>query len=178
MADRFAFEAAYPVGKPFGFHGLFNFCRVVPPDELTALAERFSNPIAQSPQLAQLIRNCIALGQWQPAIALARRRLAATPQDAEAERLLQQAEKAARTTPAAGRNDPCPCGSGKRFKHCHGSLAAAPLSADDLTQRGLSAHRRGEIDAAEHEYRTALAQSPDPVPTQVHVMSCRGMRDR
>jgi hypothetical protein len=22
-----------------------------------------------------------------------------------------------------GRNDPCPCGSGKRYKHCHGSLA-------------------------------------------------------
>jgi preprotein translocase subunit SecA len=21
-----------------------------------------------------------------------------------------------------GRNDPCPCGSGKKFKHCHGSL--------------------------------------------------------
>jgi preprotein translocase subunit SecA len=22
-----------------------------------------------------------------------------------------------------GRNDPCPCGSGKKFKHCHGKLA-------------------------------------------------------
>jgi preprotein translocase subunit SecA len=22
-----------------------------------------------------------------------------------------------------GRNDPCPCGSGKKFKHCHGRLA-------------------------------------------------------
>ena len=21
-----------------------------------------------------------------------------------------------------GRNEPCPCGSGKKFKHCHGSL--------------------------------------------------------
>ncbi|NDB69396.1 MAG: hypothetical protein EB015_15600, partial [Methylocystaceae bacterium] len=20
-----------------------------------------------------------------------------------------------------GRNDPCPCGSGKKFKHCHGA---------------------------------------------------------
>ena len=38
----------------------------------------------------------------------------------------------ATTTPAgassdafanAGRNDPCPCGSGKKFKHCHGRLA-------------------------------------------------------
>ncbi|MQY52272.1 preprotein translocase subunit SecA [Rhodocyclus gracilis] len=24
--------------------------------------------------------------------------------------------------PKAGRNDPCPCGSGKKFKHCHGKL--------------------------------------------------------
>jgi preprotein translocase subunit SecA len=24
--------------------------------------------------------------------------------------------------PKAGRNDPCPCGSGKKYKHCHGKL--------------------------------------------------------
>jgi preprotein translocase subunit SecA len=23
-----------------------------------------------------------------------------------------------------GRNDPCPCGSGKKYKQCHGRLAA------------------------------------------------------
>ena len=168
MADRFAFEAAYPIDKPFGFHGLFNFCRVVPADELAALAEHFSDAIAQSPQLAQLIRNCIALGQWQAAIALARRRLTATPHDVEAENLLRGAEEAARTTPVAGRNDPCPCGSGKRFKHCHGSITAA-LSVDDLAQRALAAHRRGEVDAAERDYRTALARSPNH-PLALHYL--------
>ncbi|WP_198531158.1 SEC-C metal-binding domain-containing protein, partial [Thauera phenolivorans] len=25
--------------------------------------------------------------------------------------------------PKVGRNDPCPCGSGKKYKHCHGSLS-------------------------------------------------------
>jgi hypothetical protein len=25
-----------------------------------------------------------------------------------------------RTTPKVGRNDPCPCGSGRKYKHCHG----------------------------------------------------------
>jgi len=25
-----------------------------------------------------------------------------------------------RELPKAGRNDPCPCGSGKKFKNCHG----------------------------------------------------------
>jgi preprotein translocase subunit SecA len=36
-------------------------------------------------------------------------------------------ETDAATVPAAvpkvGRNDPCPCGSGKKYKHCHGRLA-------------------------------------------------------
>ncbi|MEW6119299.1 MAG: preprotein translocase subunit SecA [Pseudomonadota bacterium] len=41
----------------------------------------------------------------------------------------EAAELAAGTAPAAdaypkvGRNDPCPCGSGKKYKHCHGRLA-------------------------------------------------------
>ncbi|MBP7564941.1 MAG: SEC-C domain-containing protein, partial [Burkholderiaceae bacterium] len=25
--------------------------------------------------------------------------------------------------PRVGRNDPCPCGSGKKYKQCHGKLA-------------------------------------------------------
>jgi preprotein translocase subunit SecA len=25
-----------------------------------------------------------------------------------------------------GRNEPCPCGSGRKFKHCHGALAGTP----------------------------------------------------
>jgi preprotein translocase subunit SecA len=28
-----------------------------------------------------------------------------------------------RDTPKIGRNDPCPCGSGKKYKQCHGRLA-------------------------------------------------------
>ncbi|HKC51992.1 MAG TPA: SEC-C metal-binding domain-containing protein [Myxococcota bacterium] len=26
-----------------------------------------------------------------------------------------------RESPKVGRNDPCPCGSGKKFKKCHGA---------------------------------------------------------
>lgn len=29
-------------------------------------------------------------------------------------------ETVRRETPKVGRNDPCPCGNGKKFKHCHG----------------------------------------------------------
>ena len=28
-----------------------------------------------------------------------------------------------RRLPKVGRNDPCPCGSGKKYKQCHGKLA-------------------------------------------------------
>ncbi|MFZ5519840.1 MAG: preprotein translocase subunit SecA [Pseudomonadota bacterium] len=33
------------------------------------------------------------------------------------------AQRMAGEVPRVGRNDPCPCGSGKKYKHCHGQLA-------------------------------------------------------
>ncbi len=32
-----------------------------------------------------------------------------------------QVETVRRAAPKVGRNDPCPCGSGRKFKHCHGA---------------------------------------------------------
>ena len=34
----------------------------------------------------------------------------------------KKAQPMVRHTQKVGRNDPCPCGSGKKFKHCHGKL--------------------------------------------------------
>jgi preprotein translocase subunit SecA len=34
----------------------------------------------------------------------------------------KKAQPAVRHTQKVGRNDPCPCGSGKKYKHCHGKL--------------------------------------------------------
>jgi preprotein translocase subunit SecA len=34
----------------------------------------------------------------------------------------ESAQPFMRSTQKVGRNDPCPCGSGKKFKHCHGRL--------------------------------------------------------
>ena len=39
-------------------------------------------------------------------------------------------EQLARTPPKVGRNEPCPCGSEKKFKKCC-SIAAPPPSADE-----------------------------------------------
>ncbi|MEO8739940.1 MAG: DUF5672 family protein [Casimicrobiaceae bacterium] len=170
QADRFAFEAAYPVGFPFGFHGLFNFCRVVPPDELASLVRHFTPSIARSPQLASLARNCLALGQWAPAAAIFQRILDELPDDAPAAAGLATASKNAVALPAVGRNDPCPCGSGKRYKHCHGAVGTAPApSAPPVTtpssteQRlgaALAAHQRGDVRSAEVIYREVLATAP------------------
>src|SRR5436189_275444 len=79
LASRFSFEVAYPIGKPFGFHGLFNFCRVMGDDEMASLAPTFPDAVARSPQLLSLMRNCAAMGQWRAARAIAERILAADP---------------------------------------------------------------------------------------------------
>jgi preprotein translocase subunit SecA len=34
----------------------------------------------------------------------------------------RKAQPVVRHTEKVGRNDPCPCGSGKKYKHCHGKL--------------------------------------------------------
>ena len=162
LADRFAFEASYPVGRPFGFHGLYNFCRVMPPAELAALSSQFDGAILRSPQLAQLLRNCVALGQWQPAIAIATGMLAAKASVEEARMLLAQSEEALARGIGIGRNDPCPCGSGKRYKQCHGVPAAttAAPSPDAIVARAVAAHQRGDLQAASADYRAALAAAP------------------
>ena len=41
----------------------------------------------------------------------------------DASTLLAQGAGTAAGLPRVGRNDPCPCGSGKKYKHCHGQLA-------------------------------------------------------
>ncbi|MFZ5469040.1 MAG: preprotein translocase subunit SecA [Myxococcota bacterium] len=55
------------------------------------------------------------------------RRKQAVEGRANAEGRLEQGSRqaAVRTGPKVGRNDPCPCGSGKKYKKCHGAAEAA-----------------------------------------------------
>ncbi|MGD2112010.1 MAG: SEC-C metal-binding domain-containing protein, partial [Gammaproteobacteria bacterium] len=41
----------------------------------------------------------------------------------EGEERAQQQKPFTRTGRKVGRNEPCPCGSGKKYKHCHGKLS-------------------------------------------------------
>ena len=71
--------------------------------------------------------------------------------------------------PPKSRNDPCPCGSGKRYKSCHGvvaSLVSAPTESNPLTtvmNAALKAQMAGELQAAEALYREALTIDPNQV---------------
>jgi glycosyltransferase involved in cell wall biosynthesis len=56
-----------------------------------------------------------------------------------------------------GRNDPCPCGSGKRYKNCCGSIADTPR----LMAAALAAQKARRLDAAERLYREVLALAPN-----------------
>ena len=42
-----------------------------------------------------------------------------------------------------GRNDPCPCGSGRKYKKCHGELAQGRQSPGNITE-ALEAHKAKE----------------------------------
>ncbi|MCM2349830.1 MAG: preprotein translocase subunit SecA [Bacteriovoracaceae bacterium] len=42
-------------------------------------------------------------------------------QEAEKAKTMEEEKKIIRASVKAGRNDPCPCGSGKKFKSCHGA---------------------------------------------------------
>src|SRR5687768_8286214 len=55
---------------------------------------------------------CKVLTAWRPR--------AATP-------LLRLGDETALSVTRAGRNDPCPCGSGRKYKKCHGEADALAL---------------------------------------------------
>ena len=73
-----------------------------------------------------------------------------------------------------GRNDPCPCGSGKKFKQCCGLLAPTPAptraasgadSAGTLSPRDITALvsliEQGQLRDAERQARALLASYPN-----------------
>ena len=178
LADRFSFEAAYPIGKPFGFHGLFNFCRIVPPDEIAALRRRIlRRDRALAAARCSSLRNCSALGQWKAAAAIGRRILVgdAGPRRGDATARAGGARVAA-APPAVGRNDPCPCGSGKKLQavpwRAVGSADGAAASPIPMTLRRatrIGAHRQGDSTRAERGYRAALAAAPEH-PLALHYL--------
>jgi len=173
-AEAFSFETTYPKGRPFGFHGLFNMWLVLPQQELVEFVSVLARSSVAGRQFLQLGKNYLELGRKEEAAVVLKRRLEVTPEDTEAGRLL-----ASITSPASisllsanrgpGRNDPCPCGSGKRYKQCCGNIAGArqvatpPPSAEHpgvLLQSAVVHHQAGQLEAAEALYRRVFEDDP------------------
>jgi len=78
---------------------------------------------------------------------------------------------------AIGRNDPCPCGSGKRYKRCCGSpgnvqmggTRAAGLSIPDVLRAALEHHQAGRLPQAEAIYQQILQIEPNH-PDALHFL--------
>ena len=71
-----------------------------------------------------------------------------------------------------GRNEPCPCGSGKRYKECHGALRdpdgmpasrVSPGAADRQRRMfaALEAQKAARIVEAAALYQSVLDEEPD-----------------
>ena len=79
-----------------------------------------------------------------------------------------KADKARVRLASTGRNDPCPCGSGKKYKKCHlaedEGATVAPVAAPDpevLLAAGWRLFEQRRPGAAEKEFRAALALKPE-----------------
>ena len=73
-------------------------------------------------------------------------------------------------TAPASRNEPCPCGSGRRYKACCGRFAAPAGGTLDATMRAaFEAQQAKRYDDALTLYARALAQSP-ALPDALHML--------
>ena len=89
---------------------------------------------------------------------------------------VDRAEKARSRLTSTGRNDPCPCGSGKKYKKCHlaedeGATVAPPAAPDPeaLLAAGWRLFEQRRPGAAEKEFRAALALRPDWADAQAGI---------
>jgi hypothetical protein len=74
-----------------------------------------------------------------------------------------KSETSGQSMPAVGRNEPCPCGSGSRYKDCHGALgglAPAPAVSHGRLADATRRLRAGDIDGAEAMAREILSARP------------------
>ncbi len=83
--------------------------RTVGPDEAAAGGAVAANRLAAAPAAPQITTTVTSSGP------------AAAPNGAAESEIQLPKVTIRRELPKVGRNDPCPCGSGKKYKHCHGA---------------------------------------------------------
>ena len=173
VADRFSFETTYPQSIPLGFHGLFNMWLFVDDAEVGDLVAAMPRSVIGSIQFFSLAKNFMDLKRYDSARILLEHRLRAFPGDADCAGMLETLNGASAKCQVApvSRNAPCPCGSGKRYKHCCGqdagaqTTAAAPKAdpAEALLKQAMADHQAGRLAAARAGYDAVLALRDDAV---------------
>ena len=196
VAERFAFREDTAFGRPLGFEGLYNMWMFFQPQDLEAFIRMASPAVLGSREALSLAINLRNLGRMNEALMLLKAIAGAKSSNADpiARRLLAALAdpvttvSAGRPGSAVGRNDRCPCGSGRRFKQCHGAITAqgpaqfaVPIQATPaftqsdalepflqgaegraavFLQRARDAFQRGDA-AAGSFYRSVLDLEPD-----------------
>jgi SEC-C motif-containing protein len=74
------------------------------------------------------------------------------------------------TTPTPGRNEPCHCGSGRKYKQCH-------LEKDEVARRKARAKEQGEGGDAGAAAASADVPKPAPPPRQQTQQPWKGPRN-
>ncbi len=173
VADRFSFETTYPQCKTLGFHGLFNMWMVIDDAEVADFVAAMPRLVLGSIQFLSLAKNFIDLKRLDSARVMLEQRLRAFPADAQCVRMLEKLNgPVGKQSPApVSRNAPCPCGSGKRYKHCCGqggatqAMTATPAenTADALLRQAMADHQAGRLEVARKGYEAVLALADDAV---------------
>jgi hypothetical protein len=105
---------------------------------------------------------------------------AAAPAKAEARPSDAEVATARERLGATGRNDACPCGSGKKYKKCHlpadeqaTAPVAVPPDAKELAANAWRLFEQRRPGAAEKEFRAALAIDGDLLDARVGIGMAR-----
>jgi hypothetical protein len=83
IADRFSHEFSKPVGKPFGFHGIFNIWRYIKMEDLEDFVNKLSPRTLALSQVLVLALKYHKMGQFKQAEIIYRRILHFSPDNQE-----------------------------------------------------------------------------------------------
>ena len=180
--------SAYPC-DPNALHGKARIALVE--GDLAAGLAAVGRALAMNPTSAEyrLTRAELLARDGQPAQAMSEALAAAADPSfrAAAQALATKiaAQLPARDDGAISRNAPCPCGSGRRFKHCHGAVGALPGAADvqapeadPAIRMAIADYERGEAQlAVDHLHTVDPAKVADAREARMAGDFCDEMGD-